>query len=125
MHPKLMRGRVFRLTLAFVAVASLATGAVSAPVDDNGTYLLLQITSRTPTPYSNAKAAVADAVQLAGSAATQKALTADERRSSVSLNPQYGRPQPFPVTLAALDDRALVQTDAIDGLNVAHRLTHR
>ena len=69
---------------------SLATGAVSAPVNDNGTYLLLQITSRTPTPYSQAQAAVANAVQQAGSAATQKALTADERRSSVSVNPRYG-----------------------------------
>jgi PPIC-type PPIASE domain len=72
-------------------LSGLATGAVSAPVDDNGTYyLLLQITSRTPTPYSKAKAAVADAVQAAGSQATQRALTAAERRSSVSLNPQYG-----------------------------------
>jgi hypothetical protein len=71
-------------------LASLATGTVSAPVDDNGTYLLLQFTSRTPTPYSKAKAAVANAVQVAGSAATQRAITADERRSSVSLNPQYG-----------------------------------
>ncbi len=68
----------------------LATGAVSAPVDDNGTYLLLQITSRSPLPYSTAKAAVADAVQSAGSTATQKALTAVERRATVSLNPQYG-----------------------------------
>jgi hypothetical protein len=33
---------------------------------------------------------VANAVQVAGSAATQRAITADERRSSVSLNPQYG-----------------------------------
>ena len=45
---------------------SLATGAVSAPVNDNGTYLLLQITSRTPTPYSKAQAAVANAVQRGG-----------------------------------------------------------
>jgi hypothetical protein len=71
-------------------LGNLATGAVSAPVNDNGTYLLLQIASRTPTPYSKAKAAVANAVQVAGSAATQKALTADERTSSVSVNPQYG-----------------------------------
>ncbi|HEY6472312.1 MAG TPA: peptidylprolyl isomerase, partial [Acidimicrobiales bacterium] len=71
-------------------LGDLATGAVSAPVNDNGTYLLLQITSRTPTQYSKAKAAVANVVQVAGSAATQKALTADERRSSVSVNPQYG-----------------------------------
>ena len=71
-------------------LGSLAIGDVSAPVNDNGMYLLLQITSRTPTPYSKAKQAVANAVQVAGSAATQKALTADERKSSVSVNPQYG-----------------------------------
>ena len=69
---------------------SLATGAVSSPIDDNGTYLLLQITSRTPTPYGKAKAVVASAVQQAGSTATQKALAAAERRSAVSVNPQYG-----------------------------------
>src|SRR5580698_3127594 len=69
---------------------NLATGAVSAPIDDNGTYVLLQITSRTPTAYSKAKAAVVNVVQQAGSTATQKLLTADERRSSVSVNPQYG-----------------------------------
>jgi hypothetical protein len=71
-------------------LGDLATGAVSGPVNDNGTYLLLQITSRTPTPYGKAEAAVANVVQVAGSAATQKALTADERQSSVSVNPQYG-----------------------------------
>ena len=71
-------------------LSNLATGTVSAPVDDNGTYLLLQITSRTPTSYSQAKTAVANAVQVAGSVATQKAITADERRSSVTVNPQYG-----------------------------------
>jgi hypothetical protein len=69
---------------------SLATGVVSDPIDDNGTYLLLQITSRTPTPYSQANAAVANAVQANGSAATRKALTAVESRSEVSVNPQYG-----------------------------------
>jgi hypothetical protein len=71
-------------------LTGLATGAVSDPINDNGTYLLLQITSRTPTPYGKAKADVSNAVQVAGSAATQKALTSDERRSSVSVNPQYG-----------------------------------
>jgi hypothetical protein len=69
---------------------SLATGVVSAPIDDNGTYVLLEITSRAPTPYSKAKTAVENAVQQAGATATQKALTAVERRSSVSVNPQYG-----------------------------------
>jgi hypothetical protein len=69
---------------------SLATGAVSDPIDDNGTYLLLQITSRTPTPYSKAKAAVANAVQAKGSTATRTALTALESSSDVGVNPQYG-----------------------------------
>jgi len=69
---------------------NLATGVVSAPVNDNGTYVLLEITSRTPTPYSKAKTAVENAVQQAGATATQERLAALERRSSVSVNPQYG-----------------------------------
>jgi hypothetical protein len=69
---------------------NLATGAVSAPIDDNGTYVLLQITSRTPTAYSKAKTAVENAVQQAGATVTQKRLTSLERRSAVSVNPQYG-----------------------------------
>lgn len=69
---------------------TLATGAVSDPINDNGMYLLLQISSRTTTPYSKVKPDVANAVEQAGAAATQKALNADERRSSVSVNPQYG-----------------------------------
>jgi PPIC-type PPIASE domain len=69
---------------------SLPTGVVSPPVDDNGTYVLLEITSRTPTPFSKAKTAVENAVQQAGATATQKRLASLERRSSVSVNPQYG-----------------------------------
>jgi hypothetical protein len=69
---------------------SLATGVVSPPINDNGTYVLLQITSRTPTAYSKAKTAVENAVQQAGATATQKRLASLERRSSVSVNPQYG-----------------------------------
>src|ERR1700722_11311996 len=71
-------------------LGSLATGVVSAPIDDNGTYVLLEITSRTPTPYSKAKTAVENAAQQAGATVTQKALASVERRSSVSVNPQYG-----------------------------------
>jgi hypothetical protein len=95
-------------------LASLATGAVSGPVNDNGTYLLLQITSRMATPYSEAKADVANVVQQAGAAATQKALTSDERRSSVSVNPQYG--VWVPVNAAVLTPLAPEPTDV---LNVA------
>ena len=52
--------------------------------------MLLEITSRTPTPFSKAKTAVENAVQQAGATATQKRLASLERRSSVSVNPQYG-----------------------------------
>ena len=69
---------------------NLATGVVSPPINDNGTYVLLQITSRTPTAYSKAKTAVENAVQQAGATVTQKRLASLERRSSVSVNPQYG-----------------------------------
>jgi hypothetical protein len=71
-------------------LGSLANGAVSAPISINNMYVLLQITSRTPATYSNVKSDVANVVQEAGATATQKALAADERRSSVSVNPQYG-----------------------------------
>ena len=71
-------------------VASLPTGTVSAPIDDNGTYLLVQITSRTPTSYANASPVVAEVVQEEGAKATQAAITAAERHSSVSIDPRYG-----------------------------------
>jgi len=71
-------------------LASLAVGAVSAPVDVNGTYYLLELTQRTPTPYAGAKTAVAQAVQQVGAQATQKAITAKERHASVSVDPRYG-----------------------------------
>ena len=64
-------------------LGSLATGAVSSPITVSSGYVLLQITSRTPTTYSKVKTDVANVVQEAGSMATQKALAADERRSSV------------------------------------------
>jgi hypothetical protein len=81
-------------------IQSLATGAVSDPISANGKYFLLQITSRTPTPYSKAKAAVANAVQAKGSASTRTALTALEGHSDVSVNPQYGQWQPVNASVA-------------------------
>ena len=43
-----------------------------------------------PTPYAEAEAAVAQAVQQAGSSATQRAVTVAERASTVSVDPRYG-----------------------------------
>ena len=72
-------------------LGTLATGAVSAPISlSSSEYVLVQITKRTPSSFSAAEAAVKSAVQAKGSTAVQKALTADERRTSVAVNPQYG-----------------------------------
>ncbi len=63
---------------------------MSAPVNVNGAYYLLELTKRTPTPYAQVKAAVSQAVQQAGAKATQKAITAAERHANVSVDPRYG-----------------------------------
>ncbi len=68
----------------------LSVGGVSAPISLNGNYVLVQLTKRTPTPYAEAAPAVAQAVQQAGSSGTERALTAAERRSAVSVDPRYG-----------------------------------
>jgi hypothetical protein len=80
-------------------IDSLPTGTVSAPIDDDGTYFLLQITSRSTTPYARARSYVSNVVQRAGSAATQKVLTAAERHASVHVNPQYGAWVPATATV--------------------------
>ena len=72
-------------------LASLPTGTVSAPIDVNGSYVLVQITSRTPTSYSKAAPVVAEVVQQAGAKATQAAITAKERHSSVTRRPALRR----------------------------------
>jgi hypothetical protein len=71
-------------------LGSLPVNAVSAPISTGGGYLLLQFTSRTPTPFSSAKPYVEQAVQQAGSTATRKAITAAERHASVRVDPRYG-----------------------------------
>jgi len=71
-------------------LGSLPLGGVSAPVSVNGAYYLLELTKRTPTAYATARTSVAQAVQQAGAKATQKAITAAERHSAVSVDPRYG-----------------------------------
>ncbi len=69
---------------------SLPVNAVSAPISAGGGYLLLQFTSRTPSTFSAARSYVEQAVQQAGAASTQRAITAAERRASVTVDPRYG-----------------------------------
>ena len=72
-------------------LGDLAVGTVSFPVSvGNGEYLLIQVNSRTPTPYEEARSVVPSVVQSKGAAKTQQALRAAERHASVSVDPRYG-----------------------------------
>jgi PPIC-type PPIASE domain len=72
-------------------LGSLAINQVSDPIAvSNGEYLLVQITSRTPSSFDKVKSVVQEAVEEAGSANAQKAVAAAERRSDVTLDPRYG-----------------------------------
>ena len=71
-------------------IATLPVGAVSQPIANGSAYVLLQITSRTPSSFATARPAVVNAVEQAGAAAAQRALGHAAQRSSVSVNPQYG-----------------------------------
>jgi hypothetical protein len=68
----------------------LTPGKVSDPINVNGSYLLLELSSRTPTPFDKAKPVVSQAAQAAGSQVAQRAVTAAERRASVHVDPRYG-----------------------------------
>jgi hypothetical protein len=56
----------------------------------NGDYVLVQITSRSPTDYATAKPLVEGAVQNKGATKAQTAITALERHSNVTVDPRYG-----------------------------------
>jgi hypothetical protein len=75
---------------------TLALNTVSPPINDNGTYFLVEVTKRTPTDFSTVKALVTEAVEQAGGTKTQKAITAAERHSDININPQYGVWVPAP-----------------------------
>jgi hypothetical protein len=72
------------------ALDGLAVGQASAPINVNGSYVVLELSKRTPTPYATAKPIVSQAVEEVGARATQTAITAAERRASVSIDPRYG-----------------------------------
>jgi parvulin-like peptidyl-prolyl isomerase len=68
----------------------LALNTVSDPIAFNNSYILVEVTKRTPTAFSSVKPLVNDAVQQAGATKAQAAVAAVERRSDISVNPQYG-----------------------------------
>ena len=72
-------------------LGALAVGTVSFPIDlGNGEFLLIQINSRSPTPYEQAKNVVPVVLQNRGAAKAQVVVTAAERHATVSVDPRYG-----------------------------------
>jgi hypothetical protein len=69
----------------------LPLNTVSAPIADSSSYLLLEITSRTPTPYAAARSDVQSAVQNAGAAKAGKAIDAAEKSANVTVDGRYGQ----------------------------------
>jgi len=70
---------------------SLAANAVSNPISENGAYLLVQITSRTPTSFAKAKTEVESAVQSAGASKAGKVIDAAEKAANISVDARYGK----------------------------------
>jgi hypothetical protein len=70
---------------------TLALNTVSSPIADGSSYLLLEITSRTPTPYAAARSAVESAVQDAGAAKAGTVIEAAEKKADVTVDGRYGQ----------------------------------
>jgi hypothetical protein len=73
---------------------TLKTGTVSPPISVQGTYLLLEITSRTPTSFAKAEASVREALSQVGGTAAGKLLVAAEKRTPITVDPRYGTWKP-------------------------------
>jgi hypothetical protein len=72
------------------SLQGVAVGKASPPISVNGSYIVLELSKRTPTPYATAKPVVSQAVQEVGARATQAAITTAQRRASVHVDPRYG-----------------------------------
>ena len=84
---------LFHLSAQFPSSArlgSLSVGAVSAPLQVSNGYVLVQVTSRTPTDYSAARQFVSQAAQEAGATPTASAVSAIQRHADVTVDPRYG-----------------------------------
>jgi len=73
---------------------SLALNTVSSPIAENGEYLVLEITKRTPTPFATARPEVESAVQNAGATKARTEVDAAEKAADVWVNARYGQWEP-------------------------------
>ncbi len=80
---------------AYSTVASdtkgLAIGEVSQPVANNGSYLLLEVTSYQPAAFAAVQTAVRLAILGAGASRASAELASLTKHAQVSVDPRYGR----------------------------------
>jgi len=72
-------------------VAGLGVGKVSAPKSNQGSYVLLEVTSRKTTSFAAAGTAVRQAVLAAGAKAANGELKRITKQAVVTIDPRYGR----------------------------------
>lgn len=94
------------------SLGNLKVNTVSAPIADGSEYLLVEITSESPSSFAAAKSEVGIAEQNAGANATRAALGAAEKRAVVAVDPRYGRW--VPATDLVLPPAAPVSVDVLD-----------
>jgi hypothetical protein len=108
-------------------LASLPLNTLSSPISDNGAYIIVEITKRTPTSFATAKTAVENAVQTAGATKASKTIQAAEKAANISVDRRYGvwtaastnvLPPPSPATADLLNrsvDGAVAATPTATG----------
>jgi hypothetical protein len=72
------------------SLEGLALNTVSQPIVEGSAYLLLEITSRTPTAFAKARPEVEAAVQNAGAGKARTILNRSEKTSAISIDQRYG-----------------------------------
>jgi hypothetical protein len=87
---------------------TLKTNTVSPPISVGGTYILLEMTSRTPTSFAKAESSVREALGQVGGNDAGKLLLAAEKRTPITVDPRYGNWKP------ALAEVALPVTPPVD-----------
>jgi PPIC-type PPIASE domain len=73
---------------------TLKTNTVSPPLSVGGTYILLEITSRTPTSFAKAESSVHEALSQVGGTDAGRLLVAAEKRVPITVDPRYGTWKP-------------------------------
>jgi len=72
-------------------VKGLAVGQLSQPISNNGSYLVIEVTSHQPGNFAADLFAVRQAILQMGSTNASKELAALTKGAQVSIDPRYGR----------------------------------